>query len=263
MKKGILIVSYGSTRKETLKTIGKMIERVKEKYVDYEVSLAFSGKHVINILKQRDNILIDNPKVAIEKMIEKGLEEIIVQSLHILPGVEFHNMLEQVTCFKESVKIKIGWPLLTSISDYNKSVKALIENYHDLKDNEAVIFMGHGTYHPCNASYSCLQSILEDSGKNMYVANIKGYPKLENVIPKLINNKIKNIVLVPYMLTAGIHALNDMIENKNSFKNILEREGFEVDICFKGLIEDPNQQDIFLEHINDAIDGVSLKDKFE
>lgn len=41
---------------------------------------------------------------------------------------------------------------------------------------------------------------------------------------------------MPFMLVAGDHANNDMAgEDEESWKNVLEKEGFKVDLYLKGL----------------------------
>lgn len=59
---------------------------------------------------------------------------------------------------------------------------------------------------------------------------------------------------MPLMLVAGDHAKNDMAgDSKDSWKNILEAEGFKVKIYLHGIGENIGVQDIYIQHIVDVI----------
>ena len=72
---------------------------------------------------------------------------------------------------------------------------------------------------------------------NAYIANVEGAPSLENVLGKLKRKETKKIKLMPFMLVAGDHARNDMAGEEDSWKTILEKEGFEVEVHMHGLGE--------------------------
>lgn len=124
--------------------------------------------------------------------------------------------------------------------------------------------MGHGSSHIGNACYSCLQLVLQDKGyKNAYIANVEGYPDLENVIvkinerEKMLEDPIREVTLIPLMLVAGDHAKNDMAgEDEDSFKSMLLKEGFKVNVHLHGLGELSSFQDIYIKHIEDAIENI-------
>ena len=140
------------------------------------------------------------------------------------------------------------------MDDYLKVIEGIKNQIPDLKNGEAVLFIGHGTKHPANAAYSCLQMMLEDAGLPAYIGTIDQYPVLEDIIKKLRRDKIKKVTLMPFMLTAGGHAFDDMAGDGNdSWKKILERKGFAVDVYLHGLGENPAIQDIFFGHTADAV----------
>jgi sirohydrochlorin cobaltochelatase len=107
--------------------------------------------------------------------------------------------------------------------------------------------MGHGTDHFSNACYYCLQSFIDESGLNAYIANVEGAPSLENVLGKLKRKETKKIKLMPFMLVAGDHARNDMAGEEDSWKTILEKEGFEVEVHMHGLGEKEEFRQIFAQ----------------
>lgn len=260
-KKGILVVSFGTSYADTRKlTIEACEEKIAATFPDYEVRRAFTSNIIIKKLKERDNISIDTPEEALNKMKEDGFTEVIVQPLHIMPGIEYEEVLAAVDNFEDSFqKITVGRPILYGIEDYKVAVDALKQQLPELNKDQAVVVMGHGTTHPANACYSCLQNVLADEGLNVFVGTVEGYPDIDNVIAKLKENKIKEVTLMPYMLVAGDHASNDMAgDEEDSWKNILKKEGFIVNIYLHGLGENTAYQDIYVQRVQDCIDGNPL-----
>lgn len=260
-KKGILVVSFGTSYPDTRKvTIEACEEKIAASFPDYEVRRAFTSKMIIKKLKERDNIEIDTPEEALSKMKEDGFTEVIVQPLHIIPGIEYEEVLTVVNEFKDSFKeITVGRPVLYGIEDYKAAVETLKLQLPELDKDQAVVLMGHGTSHPANACYSCLQSVLSDEGLNVFVGTVEGYPEIDDIIAKLKENKIKEVTLMPYMLVAGDHASNDMAgDEDDSWKSILEKEGFAVNIYLHGLGENPGYQDLYVQRVQDCIDGNPL-----
>ncbi|WP_032121513.1 sirohydrochlorin cobaltochelatase [Clostridium amazonitimonense] len=265
MKKAILLVSFGTTHYDTRKvTIDAIEKKVRETYKDYEVRRAFTAHIIINVLKNRDGIIELTPEEALEKLYKDGYEEVIVQPLHIIPGLEFDYINGVVDQYIEKgyfSKVKVGRPILYfkgHEEDIPDDYSILIESIEKLLNSyENLVLMGHGTTHYSNAAYVCLQQVLMDKGYNkVLIANVEGYPTLEDIIPKLKAKNMNKLTLAPLMVVAGDHAKNDMASDEDdSWKSILEKSGFEVNVHMHGLGEISEFQDIYIEHIKDAIDN--------
>ncbi len=246
MKKGIIVASFGTTYENTRRLCIESIEnRIQEKYEDYLVLRAFTSKTVIRILKERDNIHIFNPEEAIEEMKVQGIEEIYIQPLHIIPGHEYEKL--------SKYNLKLGLPLLSLEEDYMKIAEGI--GVSELGNNEALIFMGHGSDHEADEAYETLENIYHEKGfTNIFIGTVEGSKTIEEIIKELKEKNIKKVKLKPFMLVAGDHAINDMAsEDDDSWKSILEKEGFQVEVCLKGLGEYKIIQEIFLEHLEEII----------
>lgn len=255
MKKAILVVSFGTSYHETRKkTIEVCENKIKESFKDYDFYRAFTSGMIINKLKKRDNMFIDNPSEALEKLYNAGYQEVVVQSLHIICGDEYNKLKDMVAQYEDKFdKISIGRPLLTYIDDYRETVEAVKKDLDKMDIDEAVVFMGHGTEHESHSSYPAIEYMFRDYGINAFVGTVEGYPELEQVIKKLKNRNIKTVDLLPFMLVAGDHAINDMAsDEEDSWKSILEKEGFKVNIHLQGLGEYPAIQDKFVNHALDC-----------
>ncbi|WP_392486725.1 sirohydrochlorin cobaltochelatase [Haloimpatiens sp. FM7315] len=254
-KKAILVVSFGTSYEDTRKlTIEAVENKIKAAFSGYEVKRAFTSGIIRKILKKRDNIVVLDTKSSLESLKNEGFKEVIVQPLHIIPGIEYEKVQKEVEEFKEKgafEKLVLGEPLLYKEEDYIKVIDALKKQMPPMKEGEAVVLMGHGSSHFSNASYALMQYMLEENGLyNVLIGTVEGYPTLDNVIRRLKNKNIKEVTLMPLMLVAGDHARNDMAgEEEDSWKSILEKEGFNCKAYVKGLGENKYIQDMYVEKV--------------
>lgn len=255
MKKALLVISFGTSYTETReKTIDQCEQRIQGAFPDYDFFRAYTSTMIISKLKKRDQIYIDTPREALSKIYELGYDKVVVQSLHIICGDEYDKMKEQILEYKDKfTSLTIGRPLLTTIEDYQEAVKATLRELPALSPDEAVVFMGHGTTHPIFGAYCTLEYTFKEQNVKAYVGTVEGYPTLEHVIMQLEQDHIKKVYLMPFMLVAGDHAINDMAsEEEDSWKTLLIEKGFEVHIILKGLGENPSIQQLFVEHAKEG-----------
>ncbi len=257
MKKGILVVSFGTSHEDTRKkTIDAITDDVKREFPDFEVRTAFTSSIVMKILEQRDNIYVDTVEEALSRMKREKFEEIVVQPLHVICGEEYNKLVSTVNHFRHFFNnIRVGNPLLSSIEDYKNVAYALIPELNGSDEENAVVFMGHGTHHPADSAYACMDYVLKNMGfSNVHVATVEGYPELDDVIGKLSKSETKNVKLLPLMLVAGEHAKNDMAgAEENSWENVLKNEGYILNTVVKGLGENEKIRKIYVEHIKEVI----------
>lgn len=267
-KKAILVVSFGTTYADTRKVTTDAVEnKIKEAFPDYEVRHAFTSRIIIKKLAERDGIRVDTEKQALDKLKAEGYTEVIVQPLHMEAGDEYAKLSKVMEGYlqnKSFAKLVLSRPLLyytgqegEKPDDYLIAIKALQNQFPKLGSREAIGLMGHGGVNPSNTAYAALQLKLQDAGvKNVYVFTVEGYPTIENLIGELKAQKIKKVTLMPLMLVAGDHANNDMAgDEKDSFKSQLLTAGFQVETYLHGLGENPGIQDIYVQHVKDAIEG--------
>lgn len=255
MTKGIIVASFGTSYPETRKkSIESTENKIRENYPEYTVQRAFTSFRIIKKLKDRDKIFIDTPSEAIDKMIESGINEIHLQPLHIIPGFEYEKVKHAVVManHREGIKATIGSPLLNREEHYDQVVDSLLKKLPEETEGQGFIFMGHGTEHFANACYSMLQNKINDLRDDILIANVEGYPEIDHVIDK-VNAKYKKITLLPLMLVAGDHAINDMAGDEDSFKCKLEEKGIEVSCIIQGLGENEDIQNAFLSRVDEVL----------
>ncbi len=266
-KKALLVVSFGTSYADTrAKTIEATEKALAAAFPDYDLKRAFTSQTIIDILKKRDGIEIDNAGQAIEKIYKDGYNEVLVQPLHVMNGEEYHSLLVELNPYKEKfAKFSMGSPLLSSHEDYVAAIEALNKEMPVRGEKEAVVFMGHGTHHPADAVYAAMNYVLQDEGyTDVFVGTVEGYPTLDTIIKSLEAAKIEKVTLMPFMIVAGDHAQNDMAgDEEGSWKVILKSKGYEVETILKGLGEMEGIQKIYVEHAKAALEPAGEKQAAE
>ena len=88
--------------------------------------------------------------------------------------------------------------------------------------------------------------MLHSKGYNdYYVTTVEGYPSFDDMVAKLEAGKTKKVLLMPFMFVAGDHANNDIAVD---MKEELEGKGYQVSVFMQGLGQNPEIQNIFIDH---------------
>ncbi|MFR3729108.1 sirohydrochlorin cobaltochelatase [Lacrimispora sp.] len=256
--KAILVVSFGTSYRESLeRNIGAVERSIAASYPDYEIRRAFTSQMIIDKIRQRDGDQIDNMDEAMRRLINDGFDTLIIQPTHVMSGSEYDKMMAAAASYEKSfISIQYGEPLLNQEADYDKLIRILAEETSAFnKENTALVFMGHGTEHDANVVYDKLNSQLKKSGyANYYIGTVEATPTLEDVLDEVKKGDYQKAVLFPLMIVAGDHANNDMAgDEEESWKTAFISEGYQVECVLKGMGEYKGVQQMFLEHINDAM----------
>ena len=255
-KKAVLVVSFGTSHLDTLeKTIAAIEKAVSEALPDFTLRRAFTSTIIMRKLKKRDGLEIDDVTGALSRLVEEGYTQVVIQPTHILCGEEYEKLCALAVPFMKKLTISMGTPLLQTIDQHFDLAKVMIDLLPEPGDDEAVLFMGHGSPHHANAAYALLQYLVDDMGaKNMFIGTVEGLPTLDQVIRHMKKNPaIRKVTVLPLMVVAGDHANNDMAgDDEDSWKSILTHEGYQVTCLLRGLGESRQIQTLFASHAADA-----------
>ena len=256
----ILVVSFGTSYNDSRHiTIGAIEDAIRETYPDYDVRRAFTAQIIIDKLAERDGIVIDNFEQAMDKLVEEGVQKVVVQPTHLMAGYEYTDVLNslQQNYADKLDAIVLGDPLLTSDEDYSEVVEAICDATAEYDDGQtAICFMGHGTEADSNEDYTHLQQVLTDAGHTSYfVGTVEATPTFDDVVEAAQAAGFTRAVLRPLMVVAGDHANNDMAdtEDPDSFASKFIAAGFEVECVVEGLGQLVAIDDIYVRHVADAI----------
>ena len=254
----ILVVSFGTSYYETRKnTIDAIEQDIRVAYPDYEVRRAFTAQTIINILEKRDGYNIENVTQALERMVQEGVKNVILQPTHVMTGYEYDDMVAEASKFEGKFdSLKISRPVLVEDADYETLVSVLAEETEAYNaDGTAVVFMGHGTEHEANATYTKLQAQFHLAGyRNYYIGTVEATPSVEDVLEAVKATDASKVVLIPLMIVAGDHANNDMAgDEEDSWKTIFTQAGYEVECVLRGMGSYPGVRQMILDHLSDTI----------
>lgn len=258
-KTAILAVSFGTSHNDTCaKTIEAIENRIREKYPEYPVYRAWTSGKIRSKIEKRDGVHIFSVKEALQQIKKDGVKKLVVQPTHVLNGIENTLMEKEIEAVKDWFDaVAVGTPLLTTQEDSDRLVDLMIEEWN-VKEDEMLVFMGHGTEHHSNFVYAALNYQFEAKGHgNMIMGTVEGFPTVDDMVTAVNKVKPGKVILTPFMIVAGDHANNDMAgEEEDSWKSIFEKEGYTVDCVLKGLGEYEGVRKIFMEHLDEAMESV-------
>ena len=261
---GIVLAPYGTLFPSALATYDRIRKAYERIFPGSPVRMAFTSHLMRKRLQEKKGISIQSLPAALQELCDLGHKSVIVQSLQIVPGREFHQVAALVQGLKGArpafPRLEIGLPLLSDLPDCKK-VSSLLPalccdpaNRRD-PEKEAVLLVGHGTGHPADALYSLMSQVLKEEHKNVFLGTIEGFSGPSKLLPELKGCEARVVRLLPFLLVAGGHAENDIFGcSPASWKSTLEREGFEVIADRRGLGERVEIVSLFQEHTRNALE---------
>lgn len=282
----LLVVSFGTSYNDSrVEDIKGIEDALQEAYPDWAVRRAFTAQIIINHVQARDGEVIDNMQQALDRAVENGVKNLVVQPTHLMHGAEYDEMAEVLEQYQDKFEsVAIAEPMLGEVGDdatvINEDKAAVAQAVADAavqeagfdsmeaaaEDGTAFVFLGHGTSHTAKVSYSQMQTQMEELGfKNAFIGTVEGEPEdtaCEAVIEKVKEAGYKKVILRPLMVVAGDHANNDMAgSEEDSWKSMFEASGnfdsVEAQIAGLGRIDAVKQ--LYVEHTKAAIDSLGTK----
>ena len=282
----ILVVSFGTSYNDSrIATIGQVEKAIQKAFPKYSVRRAFTSQIIIKHILKRDGEQIDNVTEALERAVNNGVKNLIVQPTHLMHGAEYDELAEALENYKDRFEVlEIAQPLLgeagdsgeitnadkkavaQAISDDMAKVAGLKNQKNAEKAGVAFVLMGHGTSHSAKITYTQMASQMKElSFDNVFVGTVEGEPEetaVENVIEAVHKAGYKKVILRPLMLVAGDHATNDMAgDEDDSWKSLFNASGFfeSVDCQILGLGQIPQIQKLYVEHTSEAVKNSKKK----
>lgn len=253
----LLVISFGTSFNDNRRlTIGAIEEAMEKAFPDYSVRRGFTAQIVIDHIRRRDGEVIDNVTQALDRAVDNGVKNLIVQPTHLMDGFEYNDVADEVAQYADAFdKIVMGAPLLTSDEDFQIVAQAMVDATAQYDDGKtAICFMGHGTEAQSNAVYAKMQQVLTDGGRaNYFVGTVEAEPSLDDVLELVKAGDYEKVVLQPMMIVAGDHANNDMAgDDEDTWKTAFESAGYPVECVLKGLGECEAIRQLLVDHVKDA-----------
>ena len=230
----LLVVSFGTSFNDSrAQDIGGIEKALQEANPDWSVRRAFTAQIIINHVYARDGEKIDNVDQALQRAVDNGVKNLVVQPTHLMHGAEYNELIDALEGYKDKFDtVKVAEPLLGTVgedatvvnADKESAAKALVaeavavSDYDSLDaaaaDGTAFVFLGHGTSHDAAVTYDQMQEQMKQLGyKNVFVGTVEGKPEdtaFPAVKKALEDAGYTKVILRPMMVVAGDHANNDM-----------------------------------------------------
>lgn len=282
----LLVVSFGTSYNDSrVEDIKGIEDALQEAYPDWAVRRAFTAQIIINHVQARDGEVIDNMQQALDRAVENGVKNLVVQPTHLMHGAEYDEMAEVLEQYQDKFEsVAIAEPMLGEVGDdatvINEDKAAVAQAVADAavqeagfdsmeaaaEDGTAFVFLGHGTSHTAKVSYSQMQTQMEELGfKNAFIGTVEGEPEdtaCEAVIEKVKEAGYKKVIFRPLMVVAGDHANNDMAgSEEDSWKSMFEASGSfdSVDAQIAGLGRIDAVKQLYVDHTKAAIDSLGTE----
>ena len=298
-KNAIVLAMFGTTVESALKGLLNISGRMRARYPETPVRIAFTSNIIRKRWQKRaadPDYLAAHPELpeevlrvrtvlaTIADLQDQGCDTIILQPTHVAMGEEYLDLGTFVdglmlmgtvkkAKYKPFRKVVLGRPALGTYGvahpyheDIMAAARALAADAELARQEQAaLVYMGHGNEHfPSSGSYLELAERMRGLHPDVLtlIGNVEGYPSLANVIGELRRFGARKVLLKPCMVVAGDHAVNDMTgPDEDSWKNVLERHGFEVAAAATGLGEIDDFAEIFVRNAGQAAAdaGIVLK----
>ena len=295
-KAAIILASFGTTVPSAVKSIINIQQKVQAAFPEVPVSVTFTSNIIRKVWKKRqaeaqkwldqgippEILYIKNIIATFGDLREEGYRDIVVQPTHMFFMEQSHDLAQYVEAMRSIRTIKKKWqpfdkialgrPALGTIGnqyeyrkDLEKALKTLAPDVALARKNKAIlVYMAHGNEHWSVGIYGEAAKMMGELYPDVTtcIGAVEGYPGLEDISGCLKTTDSKKVVLKPFMIVAGDHALNDMAGNgEDAWKNILTRRGFDVIPVLEGLGSNDDFANLFVEHIKDAAGdmGIALR----
>lgn len=251
-KKALLLVTFGTSVPTGQKSFELIEAAYRQAFPEYEISWAYTAKFIRDKLAKKGKVL-PSPEEALARLMAQGHERVLVQSLHVIPGSEWHDLARVVEGFKAmstGFDPVLGASLLATGEDIAVVAQALLKRApSQRKKGEAIIYMGHGSEHSGGMAYQAMAYELGRRDPLALLATVEGLPRLESAMAQLKERQVKKVYLVPLMTVVGDHVKNDMAgAEPDSWLSRLTKAGFKCEPVMEAITQNPEVLKIWLEH---------------
>lgn len=192
--------------------------------------------------------------VVTARTLEDGLAQcressVLVQPVYLLPGIEFERLQSKVANIENNASC--GKPLLST----PQSLRVLAQILKDEYAGQAVLFAGHGSHHPAGRLYTELAESLKAAGlPQSFVGVLEGKPDFSAAADDILQSGVRQISLVPLMLTMGMHAQSQILgQGGESWNRRLQALGLSVNPVAQSLLDFPAVRRLFLESTRNSL----------
>ncbi|MDL2285175.1 sirohydrochlorin cobaltochelatase [Desulfovibrio sp. OttesenSCG-928-F07] len=256
MKHAILLAAYGAGGVHGTHTLQLFEKKVREAFPASSIRWAFTSVLMRNRLTAARK-KTDSVKKALCRLGFEKYTHITVQSLHMIAGAEYEELLAEIEDAKKCgapKHISTGLPMLHNAKDISDTASAIIKHMPDGREkHQAVIWVGHGAKHDGGLAYDKLTATIQAIDPNLFIGTLSGESNIQEILATLQQNNIKQAWLMPLLSVIGKHASQDIAgSNSDSWRYILQQHDIACQSILRGAIEYDGFASIWLNHLKEA-----------
>ena len=259
---GILLAAFGAAVPGSRGGYEVFERETRQRFPGVPVRWAYTANKIRRKLAER-GYEHDSMAVALSRLYDEGVTHLAVQSLHTVPGVEYHWTLDQAIVHRHPRKgflgVAVGGPLLASDADLGRACEGL-HGYipASRSSDEAVVLVGHGTYHQGHQRYRDFEACAAGRDPLTFIGTLMGRPNCDDVIQALKKAGARHVHLLPFMSVPGHHVRVDICgDREHSWKSRMEACGLEVMAHPTGTLEHAPFRAVWLDHLAHAYNSLS------
>lgn len=260
MKIGILLAVFGSGSRQGEDAFRYFTSQALARFPNIPLRWAFTSFSMRARLASAQRTKSDSVTKALQKMAFERYTHVVVQPLHLLPGLEYQSVLDEANQAlpQLALKLSVGAALLTTGSqqahDISTVAHAILTCVPPQRQaQEPVIFMAHGSKHPSEILYTQLAEAVHQVDPQVHIACMKGSRSLADIAP-LLPKPPRTVWLLPLLSLVGNHALHDMAGNSPfSWLSQINGLGFQGRPVLRSLMQNPTFVALWLDHIAQSL----------
>ena len=115
----ILVVSFGTSFNDSrVADISGVEKAIQAANPDWAVRRAFTAQIIINHVQARDGEKIDNVDQALQRAVDNGVKNLVIQPTHLMHGAEYDELVGELDAYKDKFeKVVVAEPLLGEVGD--------------------------------------------------------------------------------------------------------------------------------------------------
>lgn len=272
----ILLVTFGSTYPGPHRTFARIRAFFAEHYPDRDIYMAFTSGMCMRRWYDKTGEQYYPADQWLEAIGAAGYRRVSIQSLHIIPGLEYSFIRERyLPAFAEKyphIPVAVGLPLLYDEADIRRVGRILYEAFADrLSAGEALVLMGHGNstdkFPEANGKYDALNAYLQSLDPKIVIGTVDYEAMLYHDVEAHLMEHCPpptRLNFLPLMSVAGDHALNDMVGEWED-DTPLEEQSWRCRLLDRGFVADRDTHchlhglgdyeaicQVWLDHLRDA-----------
>lgn len=224
--KALLLVTFGSSWDAPHRTYRRMKEQFAQAFPDMDVYLSFTSGICRKRCAANGKGAFHDPEHWLQAFAKAGYRTVGVQSLHLIPGKEYHDVERTVDAFRKEpvassgqMEIALAGPLLKTRDDVDRVAELLHARFRsEVEAGSVVVLMGHGkpekyTVGDGNFRYTMMEESLQKMHPNYFVGTVDMEGNLvEDMIRRMQHggHRSGRVICYPLLSVAGDHANNDM-----------------------------------------------------